>query len=151
MLNSNKLLAEPDAIKPEIEFYLPYRKNKDGLYKILPNKRHVGGKNSLRKAASKKVNIGYLYLIRIAKTNYYKIGVSQNPKRRIKNIASYLPFELEILAINQINNPYNFEQELIDDFRHKLIKSEWFNLTIGEAKHIMIVLHNQQVKESIYG
>ena len=140
---------ETPVLRPDLEFELPYKKNSDGLYDLLP--RHIGGKNSLRKLAASKIDIGYIYLINIIGTNKYKIGVTTNPKRRLRDISSMLPYELNVLALNQINNPYVFEQELLDEFDDCLIKNEWFSLSLDKVKYIMITLHNRQVKESIYG
>jgi hypothetical protein len=146
-----KYIETPEILNKDLEFELPYKKTKEGFYKILPEKKHIGGKNQLRNIQSKKVKIGYVYLIRIQNTSKYKIGVSENPKRRLSDISSVIPFELDILAINQINNPYSFEESLINNYKKYLIRNEWFELSINQAKEIMIKLHNQQVKESIYG
>lgn len=140
----------PELLRPEIEFELPYKKS-DGFYKLLPNTNFIGGKNSLRNLAATKVEVGYIYLINIIDTTKYKIGVTSNPKRRLADISSVIPFELNVLSLNKINNPYVFEQDLINLFKTKLIKNEWFDLSIDDVKYIMITLHNQQVKESIYG
>ena len=140
---------ETPIIRPDLEFELPYKKNSDGLYNLLP--KHIGGKNSLRKLAASKVDIGYVYLINIVGTTHYKIGVSTNPKKRLRDISSAMPYEINVLSLNQINNPYVLEQELLDEFEDYLIKNEWFSLPLEKVKYIMITLHNRQVKESIYG
>jgi hypothetical protein len=141
----------PIIERPDVSFEIPCKKNGNGYYELLPNKNFIGGKNSLRNLAASKVSIGFIYLIRIQGTNKCKIGVSTNPKRRLSDISSVLPFELDILALNQINNPYVFEQELLDLFKHKAIKNEWFELSLHDMEYIMVTLHNRQVKESIYG
>jgi len=141
----HKYIETPEILNPEIEFDLPYKKNKDGNYNILPNTRHIGGKNCLRDLAATKVKEGYIYFINIKDTNNYKIGVSTSPKKRLSNIASVLPYELNVLAINKVKNPYIIEQELIDKFKDSLIKNEWFELGFNEVKYILITLHNQQV------
>lgn len=132
--------------EPTLEFEIPFKKNKEGNYIIFP--KHIGGKNCLRDLANKNTEIGYVYLLRIVGTDLYKIGVSTNPKRRVSDIASYLPYDLELLAMNQINKPYQLEQGLIDLYQSKRIKNEWFCLSIENAKEIMITLHNRQVDES---
>ena len=66
-------------------------------------------------------------------------------------MSSILPFEIDILAVNEIRNPFVFEQELLDFFKHKSIRNEWFELSLTDMEYIMITLHNKQVKESIYG
>lgn len=148
---NGKYIETPEILMPELEFSLPLKKDKNGMYKVLPNSKFINGKNALRTLAASKVKLGYVYLLNIQGTTKYKIGVSISPKKRIADIASVIPYQLEVLALNQINNPYEFEQSLIDEFKHKLIRNEWFNLSIDEVKYIMVVLHNQQVKESIYG
>jgi hypothetical protein len=138
-------------LRPDLEFELPYKRNLDGFYKLLPNSKFIGSKNELRKLAAKKVKKGYIYLIKISNTNKYKIGVSTNPKRRLSDISNYIPFDLEVLALNEINNPYEVEQMLLNKYNDFLIKNEWFEFDILDVKNIMIFLHNTQVKESIYG
>lgn len=150
-MGRKKYIETPEIMQPNIEFELPYKKNKKGYYQILPISNWIGGKNVFRKINEQKTKIGYLYFINIRNTTKYKIGVSINPKKRLSDISSLIPFEIDVLAINQINNPYKFEQNLIDRYKSFLIRNEWFDLNIDQAKEIMIILHNQQVKESIYG
>lgn len=131
---------------PEKMWELPFKKNLMGDYVIFLN--HIAGKNCLRKLAELKTPEGYVYLLRIVDSNKYKIGVSLNPQRRLRDIASYLPFELQLLSIHYLKNPYQIEQLLIDRYKDKLIKNEWFEFDIDTAKNIMIELHNRQVYES---
>jgi hypothetical protein len=140
-------MATKEIKRPDLEFELPIKKNTEGFYTVFPNQNYIGGKNSLRNLAAKKVNIGYIYLINIVGTDKCKIGVSTNPKRRLSDISNYIPFELKVLAINKIKNPYVFEQEIINTYKNKLIKNEWFELTDEEKANIMIDLHNKQVEE----
>lgn len=144
-MGKNKYIETPELLRPDLEFDIPCKKTKEGFYRILPNKRHIGGKNVLRDIQAKKVKKGYVYFITIQNTDTYKIGVSTNPKRRLSDISSVIPFELDVLSVSELENPYQIEQEIIDAFKHKLIKNEWFNLSIKEAKNIMINLHNYQV------
>jgi hypothetical protein len=148
-MGKHKYIESPEILHPEIEFDLPYKKTKEGCYNLLPNTKHIGGKNCLRDLAAKKVKEGYVYFININNTNTYKIGVSTSPKKRLANIASVLPYELNVLALNKVKSPYIVEQSLIDKFKRKLIKNEWFSLNHDEVKYILISLHNQQVKDYV--
>ena len=141
-------MENTQIIKPELEFELPFKKNDIGDHIVLPNTRFVGGKNCLRDIAANKVKKGYVYLININETNKYKIGVSINIKRRLAAISSVIPFDLNILAINLVSDPYKVEQSIINKHIKSLIKNEWFNLTTSEAKEIIIQLHNIQANES---
>lgn len=131
---------------PEKTWDLPFKKSIDGEYIIFP--KHIGGKNCLRTLAESKTDIGYVYFINIVGTNKYKIGVSTNPQRRLRDISSYIPFELQLLSIHLLKNPYKHEQEFIDLYKDKLIKNEWFEFDLDTAKFIMVQLHNKQVNES---
>jgi hypothetical protein len=141
-----KYIETPEIKSPELEFELPFKKINGG-YKVFPNTKHIGGKNSLRNNASKKTKKAYVYLLNVSGTNKYKIGVSKRPKRRLSDISSVIPFDLELLAINEIINPYEFEQEIINKFKSKLIKNEWFELSLDDVIYIMITLHNTQVEQ----
>lgn len=134
-----------EILEPHKEFNLPFKKDKaTGDYLILPN--HIGGKNSLRDLAASKIDEGYMYLIRIKDSQTYKIGVSTNPKRRLRDIASVIPYDLEVLALNKMRNVYKHEQALLNEYSDCLIRNEWFAFTIDQAKEVMIKLHNKQVE-----
>lgn len=141
LTNNYELLGE------NIGFDLPYKKDGNGNYKLLPNTKFIGGKNCLRDLANSKIKIGFVYFIRIKNTNKCKIGVSINPKRRLSDISSIIPFDIEILAVNKILNPYNIEQKIINEYKSKLIKNEWFDFDIMNIKDIVIYLHNIQFNE----
>lgn len=131
---------------PEMEFELPFKKNKSGDYIIFP--KHISGRNSLRKLAAKKVKRGYVYLIQIDGTPYFKLGVSTVPQRRLRDIKSYIPMDIIVHTINEINDPYGFEMGILNEFKHRLHRNEWFAFEVDEAKEIMIRLHNTQVDET---
>ena len=69
-----------------------------------------------------------VYFIKIKDTNYYKIGVSQNIKRRIRDIRSFIPFEIELINIVKTNIAYDVEYELMKSFKQYQMKGEWFDL-----------------------
>lgn len=145
-MHPTRIFKAPELKSPEMEFTPPLKKNKDGVYSLY--QRHIGGRNTLRKLGERKVKEGYIYLIRMHDSNYYKIGVSTNPEKRLKAIDSYLPMGIEILALNKVLNPFRLESEVIEMYKPQLIKNEWFILNTGQAKDIMINLHNAQVNES---
>ena len=143
-------MARPHGTKyietPDKTWDLPFKKTKMGDYIIFP--KHIGGKNCLRSLAESKTSVGYVYLLNIVGTNKYKIGVSTNPQRRLRDIASYIPFDLKLLSIHLLNNPYKHEQEFINKYKSNLVKNEWFDFSIETVEDIMIELHNKQVNES---
>jgi len=138
--------TQTDILNPDFECALPFKKDRDGNYVITP--KHIGGKNCLRDLAASKVKDAYIYFINIDGTDKYKIGVSTNPKRRLRDISSGIPFELNILSIHFIKDVYKYEQSFIDKYKANLIKAEWFHFNIETAKEIMITLHNKEVTDA---
>lgn len=143
-MGKNKYIETNEVIS-ELNIELPFKKNKDGLYVIFPN--HIGGKNCLRNLHASKNSVGYIYFLNIVGTNKYKIGVSTNPKRRLRDISSYIPFELKLLSIHKLNTPYEIEQDFINLYSDNLIKNEWFEFDLNTVKKIMISLHNLEYNE----
>src|SRR5690606_36197886 len=137
-MGRNKLID-----KPEMEFELPLKKTKDGNYIVIPKKKGYSGITIVNKKNSPN---GDLYLIRAHGTSFYKFGVSNSPDRRLKDIDSYLPFDIDILSLRYFINVYDIEEHLSKVYEHKNIRREWYELTIDEAKDIMIYLHNYKVK-----
>lgn len=79
---------------------------------------------------------GYVYLFQLS-TGHYKIGFSNNPQRRGREITSGLPFSIELLHQIQSNQIACLEYELhvrYADKRHG--DTEWFSLTDAEVLEI---------------
>jgi predicted GIY-YIG superfamily endonuclease len=124
---------------PEKMWELDLPKNKDGNYIIIPKKKNYSGVSSVNKS---KFPNGYIYFIRCSNTDFYKIGVSKNPKRRICDIDSYLPFDLEILSLHFFKDVYDIEKEISNKIKLYNIRREWYLLDMEKAKEIMIELYN---------
>jgi hypothetical protein len=72
----------------------------------------------------------YLYMIHCAETGLTKIGITDNPRRRIAEITGTCAFELELIALWTLpkNLARGFEMhihEALSDFRHH---GEWFKM-----------------------
>lgn len=117
---------------------LPYKKNDDGNYIIIPPKRNYSGITAVNK---EKNPDGYIYFIKAKGHNFYKLGVSSNPQKRICDIDSYLPFDLEILSIHFIKDVYNIEENISRNIKQHKIRREWYELSVDQAKAIMIELY----------
>lgn len=129
-------------LSPEKEFKLPYDKNSLGMYQIIPRKRNS---SSITQANKKRFPDGYIYLIKIDGQPLYKIGVSRNVKRRIQDISSYLPYDLQILSIHYFKDVYDLEESLSKEYKQFIERKEWYRFTVEQAKEIMIKLHNLNV------
>jgi hypothetical protein len=135
-------MTNKKVLNEEKEWDLPLKKNSLGFYVVIPNKK---GYSAIDKTNRKKTKVGYVYFIRCENTNFYKIGVSTNPYNRLQSIDSGNPFELNILSLHKLIDPYGVELELKEKYSNYNCKKEWYSLTIDIAKEIMIYLHNLNV------
>lgn len=72
----------------------------------------------------------------------YKIGVSKDVKRRIKEL-NKRPFETRLVKQSKpIEEPYLYESELHENYEDKKISGEWFNLTQHDVNVICSYLEN---------
>lgn len=129
---------------PEKMWELPLKKYANGIYMVIPPKRNYSGITLSNK--NKNPN-GFIYFIKANGHDYYKIGVSSNVRRRLNDIDSYMPFDMQILSLHWLNNVYEVEGEIHKSISKFKIRREWYQLTIDKAKEIMIELHNINVKQ----
>jgi hypothetical protein len=86
-----------------------------------------------------KARPGFVYLFKL-ETGHYKIGLSENPERRSKEVVSGLPFSIEILHTIPTNQMECLEYELHDRFKAKrYAKTEWFNLSEADVESIKTI------------
>lgn len=79
---------------------------------------------------------GYVYLFLLS-TGHYKIGFSNNPQRRGREITSGLPFTLEIIHQIPSNQIACLEHELHEQFKNKRHgTTEWFELDDSDVTAI---------------
>ncbi|NRA92146.1 MAG: GIY-YIG nuclease family protein [Psychroserpens sp.] len=106
-------------------------------------------KNARNTSKSKYPNSN-LYIIKIESKNIYKIGVSQNPQRRFRDIENSMPYYVEVVFNEYIDNAYKIEEQVHDKYKNKHIKSEWFKLSNEDINQILCVLHELKlIKKAI--
>lgn len=125
---------------------------KDELKRLLKCKLPFNGQSKLmtqnaRKSNSKSRPDGYVYIVKLNGFDIYKIGVSANPERRIKDIDSSNPFGIEIICLLYFKNAYEMEECIHDSFRDKALRKEWFKFD----KISLSILINQLTKLSEKG
>ena len=76
-----------------------------------------------------------IYLIYAEKIDAYKIGISKNPAKRIKNLQTGCPYELSLLNVFKSNFPHQLEKAIHKKYLsykknidQDEISGEWFNL-----------------------
>lgn len=81
-----------------------------------------------------------IYLMYSFGTDAHKIGVSKNSEKRIKQLQTGCPYQIEIKSIFKTYRPFKVETALHNRFlKHKRnydgdpISGEWFQLPISEV------------------
>ncbi len=84
----------------------------------------------------------YVYIMEDTTNNYYKIGISKNPKYRERTLQSEKP-TIELLAAKKYPNrriAASFEKALHNTYSSSRERGEWFSLNEKDVKDIISVL-----------
>lgn len=74
----------------------------------------------------------HIYLIQNLETSKYKIGVSKNPKKRLKQLQTGSGEEIKLIHEFKSNFPRKVETALHNRYGHLKAHGEWFSLTLSE-------------------
>lgn len=69
----------------------------------------------------------YVYIFKCE--NYYKIGITNNVKRRLHDAQVSTPFKIELIYNHLCKFASQREYDLHWKFRKQNVRGEWFNLT----------------------
>lgn len=75
-----------------------------------------------------------LYGIQVVGTDYIKLGLSQEPRRRMKQLQVSMPFELALVfdvLISEGRGARAFEKRLHDRLKEYCLYREWFKVDVG--------------------
>ena len=97
--------------------------------------------SNAKKVNSKKFPNGYIYVLNIEGTDFYKFGVSQNPARRISDLSNATPFNILIIYAEQFNQVYEVETLIHNKIEDFYIKNEWFELSYLDALEAIFILN----------
>jgi len=76
--------------------------------------------------------VKYVYLIQSLEDSYYKIGVSNNPQRRIKELQTGNSSPLKLVETYQSEFANQIEKFLQNRYSHFHKEGEWFDMGISE-------------------
>lgn len=96
-------------------------------------------KEEARREQKRQGKHGYVYLIKAELTNTYKIGLSDNPKRRLWQLQGQADEPLTLTHTIETPDMYRTEKTLHTKYgKQRLRKGEWFHLSDEDVKEIMI-------------
>ena len=78
-----------------------------------------------------------VYLLLEDSNNYYKIGISKNPTKRVKQLQTGSAGLITIYNIFESKYANKIERTLHRKYNLANIKGEWFELTIKEAQNFI--------------
>lgn len=73
----------------------------------------------------------YVYLIQSLENSYYKIGISSNPNRRIKELKTGNSSPLRLIEIYQSEFANKIEKTMQRRYSHLRKEGEWFDMSIS--------------------
>jgi hypothetical protein len=77
---------------------------------------------------------GRVYLVYSHSLNLYKIGESDNPKRRLREIQASVPGQIEEIHVLETDDPAGIEQYWHRRFRDLKRINEWFDLSKNDVE-----------------
>lgn len=79
----------------------------------------------------------------------YKIWkTTKDPDRRIKQIRSHLPYDIEVIYLYYTNNYWEFEKILHEQFNKQRIKWEWFKLSETDI-YLLDIIYKEFQKDNL--
>lgn len=78
--------------------------------------------------------VGRVYLIRRFGSDHYKIGESENPDRRVRELQTGASEKLVLVHVLETDDPNGIERYWHHRFRHQGRAGEWFELTLADVE-----------------
>lgn len=79
----------------------------------------------------------FVYLIRCEENNYYKIGITKNIERRIKQIQTGTPDKIYLVEKYESEHSSKIEKALHNFFSPYHRNNEWFELSLEDEMKFM--------------
>lgn len=89
----------------------------------------------------------YIYLIQSLENSHYKIGISKNPRRRIKELQTGNSSELRLVETYQSEYAEKIERTLHRRYSHLHKEGEWFDMSI--TNEATFIAECQKIEETI--
>lgn len=71
-----------------------------------------------------------VYLLKSSYTGYYKIGVSKNTAKRIKQLQTGTAEDIDIISVYKTDIPFKLETALHNFYSMYKVNREWYNLPL---------------------
>lgn len=90
---------------------------------------------------------GSVYLLHLEGFNIYKIGVTNNLHRRLRDIKSANAFNVKLIYTTRAMGAYALEEKIITRYSNKIMKGEWMTLDELEVSEIIMTIKQWQADQ----
>lgn len=80
--------------------------------------------------------INYVYFVK-STNNLIKIGSTTNVERRLKQLQTGSPGELELLGYIETEDSYALESKLHEEYKTLRVSGEWFNIPVKQVEELI--------------
>lgn len=98
----------------------------------------------LHRTSSSDTYQEFVYVID-AKNGLYKIGFSNNPHRRLKEVCRSIGIEGEFICLIKTGDMVSLERKLHEKFKNKRRAGEWFELDEDDLKYLINLSHQAYI------
>ena len=120
-------------------------------YNDLTKKDRQKAINNFKKLLESNDAPRYLYVIRCLPYNYYKIGITNDLDKRLKNHQTGCPFDLKMIFAVEADMEDFLGREITyiegffrRNYKNSIVRGEWFELTEQEISDMCIFLENNR-------
>lgn len=89
----------------------------------------------------------YIYLIQSLENSHYKIGISNNPQRRIKELQTGNSSELRLVEVYQSEYAEKIERALQRRYSYLNKEGEWFDMSI--SNEVTFLAECRKIEETL--
>jgi predicted GIY-YIG superfamily endonuclease len=90
----------------------------------------------------------YLYIIQAKGTDYFKIGITNDLKKRLSTLQTGSPIKLYLVRYYLIYTDANKLEKLIHNYLSEYhIHLEWYSISISKLKDIEMIINKHNVIE----
>jgi len=77
---------------------------------------------------------------------YVKIGVSDNPIRRVSDLQTGCPYELNVIGQINTSDPFDVESRLHEKYQQREKRGEWYKLSAREKARLVALCDLSQAE-----